>query len=691
MEYETQGPSSLLQVSVASLGFGSLANSMLNLVNIASDNNKHEFRYYDTAGIYSTTTTTTTVNKKNHHYTSSSPEARSINPVGVGAITPYVGRVFYATKYIPSGMELFLNYGTTYFQHRQDMYQNMPLMNDYHEADTIITKFRILHWKLCNNTESNNNAGGNTSSTKTTMSSSTSSASKNHVDKVDAKRDEDASTSTSSSTSCTYDPIFHSVWNFIVQDMKQIWTSDNNNENESSSSPYGGRNSSRTSSSRNNVLQAFPATIEEMEVLMDWNGTIGSGSTAYQHYERSIRSLDWLQTNGICIDKLTGGISTATSGVGGGRGAFATRFISQGSIISSSPVLQLPNKSILDMYNFTQEELTSGILLNNKNGRESDLETSSSKPIHKQLLLNYCFGHNQSTLLLCPYGLLTGLINHSGENFNAKIEWNTKLPSARKYYEQWKTMPLEEWAYSTKHTGLVFDYVATRNIEVGEEILIDYGFEWELAWKEHVANFPNKVEPKDRYTYYVPASELNKLTSRHHHADAGDDGDEYIVRTRDERPYYLDDVVLRIHNKHYIAQNVLDYPIPKNVGREEVVILQRNKRVIVDSSKRRDSSSPSDDDSGSVDAVKEEYRYLVQVIWIADIDDANLTCEVYRSPVLWDVPIDAFYFEDLPRSRDHSQSWSFRHEMMIPVHIFPEPWKNLKDYVVDDGDGKDEL
>lgn len=31
-----------------------------------------------------------------------------------------------------------------------------------------------------------------------------------------------------------------------------------------------------------------------------------------------------------------------------------------------------------------------------------------SKPIGQQLLLNYCFGHSSSSMLLCPYGHETG-------------------------------------------------------------------------------------------------------------------------------------------------------------------------------------------------------------------------------------------------------------------------------------------
>ena len=36
---------------------------------------------------------------------------------------------------------------------------------------------------------------------------------------------------------------------------------------------------------------------------------------------------------------------------------------------------------------------------------------------------------------------------------------------------------------------MVFDVVATRDIAVDEEVLIDYGEEWEIAWNSHVNSF----------------------------------------------------------------------------------------------------------------------------------------------------------------------------------------------------------
>ena len=97
--------------------------------------------------------------------------------------------------------------------------------------------------------------------------------------------------------------------------------------------------------------------------------------------------------------------------------------------------------------------------------------------------------------------------------------------------------------------------------------------------------------------------------------------------------------------------------------------------------KKRQSNNKSD--------IEGEYRYVVQLIWTSsgynNSKNGNsvgpsspTTCDIEKSPIYWDVPKSAFYFEDLPRTRDHIQPWSFRHEMMIPDDVFPERWKNLK-------------
>ena len=117
----------------------------------------------------------------------------------------------------------------------------------------------------------------------------------------------------------------------------------------------------------------------------------------------------------------------------------------------------------------------------------------------KQLLLNYCFGHKQSQLYLCPVGALANYINNGGTTTagpNAQIRWHqTTLTEEEQaalgrreeyhHYDELKSWPYKRVA-TTHGMGLVIDIVATRPIAPGEEILMDYGSDWLASYNHHV-------------------------------------------------------------------------------------------------------------------------------------------------------------------------------------------------------------
>ena len=92
--------------------------------------------------------------------------------------------------------------------------------------------------------------------------------------------------------------------------------------------------------------------------------------------------------------------------------AFAKRFLPKGTIVSGSPLLHGFEKT-LEMFH-----------LHFNNGPVKDLDGS-------QILLNYCFGHHDSTLLLCPYG--SGEANFYGRFFLAATDYSKDLSSCFRY------------------------------------------------------------------------------------------------------------------------------------------------------------------------------------------------------------------------------------------------------------------
>lgn len=374
------------------------------------------------------------------------------------------------------------------------------------------------------------------------------------------------------------------------------------------------------------TINALPENTELIDPLLQ------DGGTSMWHYNNSIRDLTWLEEHGQCMDTIRDGDSTIPHV---GRGAFATRFIPKGGLVGPAPLLHLPDRNILAMYSGQEEE-------------DGTLHRNVSNPIHTQLLINYCFGHSESTLLLCPYGLLTSLINHHPTKPNAKIQWSREMR-----HPEWKTLPVDTWG-NIYHNGLSFDFVALRNITEGEEIFIDYGPEWEAAWQEHVV----KYDPPQKD--YIPAFELNERK-------------DLNIRTNLEEPSY-EDVGLKLFCREqalieagYTQFGNLadDYEDDETSALYHCRVTERfddqtysvaifshyqdqdGNEILVDDKEEEDDDKNDDDDSNAV-----------------------------YNPVPSIVSRDVFFFKDDYYMRDHHQRWSFRHAMMIPGDIFPTAWKN---------------
>jgi hypothetical protein len=97
-------------------------------------------------------------------------------------------------------------------------------------------------------------------------------------------------------------------------------------------------------------------------------------------------------------------------------------------------------------------------------------------------MMNYCFHHSESSVLLCPYGSGINYINHNRSQANIRVQWS----------EHGKTSHDETWLQKTPNemlselsTHLAIDYVAIKDIGQGEELFLDYGHLWEEAWDQY--------------------------------------------------------------------------------------------------------------------------------------------------------------------------------------------------------------
>lgn len=217
------------------------------------------------------------------------------------------------------------------------------------------------------------------------------------------------------------------------------------------------------------IRSLIPAHPDKLRRAQEMGGTFAWRN---QHI---VKKLEWLNDHGYCVDNIRAGISTIP---GAGRGAFADLFLPRGSVIAPIPLQPIADKKLLGMYPFADTYDSKGDLIVS--------QSREGKPMSRQILLNYCFGHPESSLLLMPLAPLVTLVNHgSGKKANAYLKWSENLE-----IHDPELLNRNPFQYSKQSNAkLAYELMAMRDIEEGEEILIDYGPEWVKAWERYKTNW----------------------------------------------------------------------------------------------------------------------------------------------------------------------------------------------------------
>jgi len=380
------------------------------------------------------------------------------------------------------------------------------------------------------------------------------------------------------------------------------------------------------------------------------------GTAASNH----VRNVDWLNKNGICLDNIKPGKSKIK---GAGRGAFATRFIPKGSVIAPIPFIVIPNRNALLML---------------KRGGNSKKKTTKKqqKQQQQQLLLNYCFGHKNSSVLFFPTSPVANLINHAptstsiessdandntGPTANAKIQWSS---SSQFNSKEWpKILSIDELKKGHPPSGLLMmEYVATRDIQPKEEVLFNYGQDWIDAWTEHVESWEALPDAKA----YTPS-------------------------------YIMEDVAGLLRSE----KEQLEHPYAPNLQiscfyQYSVYHDKRNEGILSSSSSSKNTKA-----SGEVTTVKwqmdrrtfefknlrpcsvmhreklpnRQFYYTVMIKNRPGLPE-NEVIPKEEMHVVNGVPRGAIRFTDKLYTTDQHLPNAFRHEIGIPDEIFPDQWKD---------------
>lgn len=315
--------------------------------------------------------------------------------------------------------------------------------------------------------------------------------------------------------------------------------------------------------------------------------------------KESKQSVDELRRHGICLDHIQPGISQIPYA---GRGAFAVRSLSKGVVVTPLPLLPIKSKKALLM--------DSG---------------------QYQLLLNYCLGHTESSLLLVPYATVVNLINHNYDNPNVELRWSTS--SLHRGIRLLHNTSLDEFWKETPY-GLLLELVALRDIQPGDEIVMNYGSAWQLAWTQHLQSWQPMVdqsyvysfEYNDQVNYLSTVQELSTIPYPSN------------IRTMCYYQYFPD-----------TEQPVPYQSTPKlSKNLHPCHVIERN----------------STNNTYTVRMESQESPLLKQT-------------EIPNNHIVHNIPRNAILLDDVPNTSDQHLSQAFRHEMHIPDGIFPRDWKDL--------------
>lgn len=345
------------------------------------------------------------------------------------------------------------------------------------------------------------------------------------------------------------------------------------------------------------VLGALPqaswkAVKTELEVKTE--------ESTVRHFIREIghHSVEWLQEHGKCQDHLKPGRSTITQA---GRGAFAARPLKKGTVVGYAPLIHIgKSREILEV----------------------KYQTGLENYTIEDMIINYSFGHPNSTVLLTPYGAVVNYINHHRERANVRVQWPAKELVAHK--PDWLNKDLEFLSNVHEKIGLSFDYVALRDIEEGEEVFMDYGDDWIAAWEAHVANW----KPVANAQFYVHSSEWN----------------EPGLRTLEEVSYhpYPPNLLTLCRESYRRDGNRFVYttPLRLHTTRHHCDVLERS------------ATAP--------------YMYTVK-LYSADSND---------SVIIEEVTDEGVELVDKLKTADWHMPNGFRHPIGIPDDIMPSLWLN---------------
>ncbi|KAL7502532.1 hypothetical protein ACHAWX_000507 [Stephanocyclus meneghinianus] len=404
------------------------------------------------------------------------------------------------------------------------------------------------------------------------------------------------------------------------------------------------------------VRNALPASVTELR-------SAANMGTPHQFLRGdNPRTLDWLEDNGFCMDHLDVNTSHIPHA---GRGAFAKRPFANGETIHPMPLLQIPRWA-LNLYQ-------------DRNG-EDYVVTG------RQLLINYCIGHKDSSVLLFPYSSTANFINHAGKNANAKLVWADSTSEPMGYHnQQWMNESAEN-LLEQRRAGLLMLLVATRDIAEGEEVSIDYGPEWEQAWLRHQTHWHSQDLEKTAAEFNQSEEHIRTIFEESYPPNVGTACHYRFRGTQDEEDVETK-LIFHIDSNSGILEgdNALHVTLDPEVleqFHEKLPLIEQHALAWVDHGGRSTMNGEHlrpctvlarhPNFNGTTDDM-----YTVRMYNSGSLDVIPPHVELY----VRNIPRRAIVFVDRAGMSDQHQSGAFRQEIGFPDAdaMWPNGWKNINE------------
>jgi len=367
----------------------------------------------------------------------------------------------------------------------------------------------------------------------------------------------------------------------------------------------------RATDSSVRLQNALPRTVGGIEHVLNMGGS-GKNSVPGR-----VKTPSWLRENGRCLDHIRPGVSTVKQA---GRGAFATRDLPEGTVVAPLPLVQVARHHM---------EVYAEI--------KYDEDGNKIRPYIRhegtQQLLNYCYGHPESSLLLFPYAPIVNYLNHHATEYNAELRWSS-LPN---HHEDWLDRTPES-LLKEPHAGMIMEVVAIKDIKEGDEIFLNYGEAWEKKWQEYVASF----SPGPSRKQFVPAVTLDETTD--------------FLRTEEElktNPYEAQQAFTMCFTATFDGSFRAEEG-KRYEWKSDPIMFDDSEQMYPCTVVRRDN---------------ETNMYTVRV----ELDGRD-TPDV----LMINTPRKAIRFFDDEYTSDFTLRSAFRHEIHIPDVMIPEVWKDMK-------------